>query len=277
MKSWLRYLPIIVLCTALFTGYADKAQASKGGAAKAGTEEDIPAKIRGDWALPDCKSYDEAIIITRHFYLRSDKDGSQFWPLESVQKQKDYWVMPIEGEKHPVRVEADGVLKIGLLTGKPPEKWPKSWDALQMDGRREYTGCAEVPAILPDPLVRVMKHIDEIEEACNADLSPTCTKLLFDIADENKNGKISVREMKTAAAMLVSIAALVENNTVSRSTLDKAVYQSMRETDRIAARVTPKGKELSYKDFTGFLKKSDSILLRDTLMGIGTLIPGFKE
>src|SRR5277367_3730774 len=107
MKSWFRHLPVILLCCVLFTGYAAKAQA----------EEDVPAKIRGNWALPDCKSYDEALIITRHFYLKSDKDGSQLWRLDAARQQKDYWVMPIEGVKRPVQVQADGVLKIALLTG----------------------------------------------------------------------------------------------------------------------------------------------------------------
>lgn len=268
MRSW---LPVIFLCTALFTGYAAKAQVIS----KAWAEQDVPAKIRGNWALPDCNTYDEALIITRHFYLKSDKDGSQFWRLDVANKQKDYWVMPIEGVKRPVQLQADGVLKIGLLTGQNPEKWPRSWDGLTMDGHREYMGCVEIPAILPDPLVRVMQHIDEIESMCHESLTPSCTKLLFDIADENKNGKISLREMKSAAAMLASMAALAENNTVSRDALDKAVYQSLRETDRIAAKLGDR--EMTYKDFSGFLAKADSVPLREALMSVNKVIPGFKE
>ncbi len=105
MKICLCRLFIVLMCAALFMGYAATARA----------QEETPAKIRGNWALPDCKSYDEALIITRHFYLKADKDGSQFWPLSSISKQKDYWIMPVDGQKHPVRVEADGVLKVGLL------------------------------------------------------------------------------------------------------------------------------------------------------------------
>jgi len=182
--------------------------------------------------------------------------------------------MPVEGEKHPVRLEADGVLKIGLLTGKPPKNWPKSWDNLTMDGHREYMGCAEIPAILPDPLVRVMQHIDEIDEACHTGLSSTCTKLLFDIADENKNGKISLKEMKTAAAMLADMAALAKNNTVSRDALDKAVYQALRETDRIAAKLG--GREMIYTDFTDFLAKADSAPLREALKNVSAVVPGLR-
>jgi hypothetical protein len=271
MKNWFRHLPVIILCTALFTGYAVKAQASK-----TTTEGDVSAKIRGNWALPDCKSYEEALIITRHFYLKSDKDGSQFWPLESLAKQKDYWVMSVEGKNHPVRIEADGVLKVGLLD-KTPKKWPKTWDSLSMDGHREYMGCVETPAILPDPLVRVMKHIDEIADACHESMSQSCTKLLFNIADENKDGKISVKEMKTAAAMLASMSALIEYNTVTRAAMDKIVYQSYRETDRIAAWLMPKGREMSYGDFSGFLAQSDSMPLHEALLGVSPLIPGFKE
>jgi hypothetical protein len=185
--------------------------------------------------------------------------------------------MPIEGVQRPVQVQADGVLKVGLLTVKNPAKWPKNWDGLTMDGHREYMGCVEIPAILPDPLVRVMKHMDDIEAACHESLTPSCTKLLFDIADENKNGKISLREMKSAAAMLASMAALAKNNTVSRNDLDKIVYQSMRETDRIAAKLMPNGREMTYADFSGFLTKADSVLLHVALTQVGTIIPGFKE
>ena len=268
MKKW---LPVIFLCTALFTGYAAKAQVIS----KAWAEQDVPAKICGNWALPDCKSYEEALIITRHFYLKSDKNGSQLWRLESIARQKDYWVMPIEGVKRPVQVQADGVLKVGLLTGSNPKNWPQSWDSLSMDGHREYMGCVEIPAILPDPLVRVMQHIDEIEAACHASLTTSCTKLLFDIADENKNGKISLREMKDAAAMLASLAALARNNTVSRDALDKAVYQSMRETDRIA-KLMPNGRELTYEDFSGVLAKADSAPLHEALMSVSKIVPGFS-
>jgi len=261
MKKWLSF---IFLCIALSTGYAAKAQA----------EQEVPAKIRGNWALPDCNAYEEGVIITRHFYLRSDKDGSQLWPIAPAAKQKDYWVMPVEGVKRPVQVQADGVLNIGLMPAEFTGKWPKSWDSLQMDGHREYMGCAEIPAIIPDPLVRVMQHIDEIDTACHASLSQKCTKLLFAIADENKNGKISLKEMKTAAAMLADIAALAKNNTVTRDALDKAVYQALRETDRISAKLG--GREMSYKDFISFLKKADSAQLREALKNVGTVVPGFK-
>ena len=160
MKKW---LPVIFLCTALSTGYAIKAQSSK-----VVSEQEVPAKIRGNWALPDCNAYEEALIITRHYYLRSDKDGSRFWTLSASSKQKDYWVMPIEGQKRPVRLEADGVLKIGLLAPESKKQWPKNWDSLHMDGHREYMGCVEIPAVLPDPLVRVMKHMILLQHATQA-------------------------------------------------------------------------------------------------------------
>ncbi len=145
-----------------------------------------------------------------------------------------------------------------------------------MDGHREYMGCVEIPAILPDPLVRAMKHLDEVNAACHAGFSESCTRLLFKIADENKNGKISLKEMKTTAAMLASLAALTGNNTVSRDALDKAVFQGLMETDHIAFQLAPDGHEVSYKDFSGFLTKIDSAPLREALMRIGRVIPGFK-
>jgi hypothetical protein len=185
--------------------------------------------------------------------------------------------MPVEGEKHPVQVQADGVLKIGLMEGKPPKKWPKGWDALPMDGHREYMGCVEIPAILPDPLVRAMKHIDDVGNACHGSFSEACKQLLFTIADENRDKKISLREMKTAASMLASMALLAKDHAASREALDKAVYQSLQETDRIAARLMPDGREMGYKDFSGFVARSDSPLLHEALADIGRIIPGLKD
>lgn len=262
--GWQRCLFLVLLLTVFFC--VARAQA-----------EEVPKKIRGNWALPDCKSYDEALIITHHFYLRSDKDGSQLWLLSASDKHGDYWVMPVEGEKHPVQVTADGVLKIGLTDGATPKKWPKGWDRLQMDGHREYMGCVEIPAIIPDPLVRAMAHIDEVEKACHSSLSDSCKQLLFSIADENKNKKISLSEMKTAASMLASIAVLAKDHTANREALDKAVYQSLQETDKNAARLMPDGREMSYKDFSDFVAKADSAPLRDALADIGKIIPGFKD
>ena len=268
MEKW---LPVILICTALFTGYAPKAQA-----AKSVTEQEVPVKIRGNWAMPDCGNYEEALIITRHYYLRADKNGSQFWFLPVTSKQKDYWVISIEGQKRPVRVEADGVLKIGL-PDTPPKKWPAQWDHLGIDGHREYMGCAEIPAILPNPLVRVMEHIDDIAATCRTSLSSACTKLLFDTADENKNHKISLREMKNAATMLASLSVLTENHSVSRTMMDKAVYRALHETDRIATRINASGHEMSYDDFNGFLKKADSPLLQQALKNVSVIVPGFRN
>jgi len=56
-----------------------------------------------------------------------------------------------------------------------------------------------------------MHHIDDIASACHASLTPACSKLLFDIADENKNGKISPKELKNAATMLASLAAVAKD------------------------------------------------------------------
>lgn len=262
-------LLVIFLCSALFTAYGAKAQVSKAWAAEA-----IPAKIRGNWALPDCRAYEEGLIITKHFYLKSDKDSSRFWPIDSVAKHKDYWILRIEGKERPARIEADGVLKIANLPGPAPQKWPRTWDALGIDSRHEYMGCADIPAILPDPLVRVMQHIDEIESACHDSLSAACAQTLFNAADTNKNKKISPGELKKAGAMLASIAALIENNTVSRDVMDKAIYQSMRESDRINAQRG--NKDLTARDFDGFLGRTDSKPLLDALMSVGTLIPGLK-
>jgi len=268
MKKGLFYLPIVLLCTALFTGYGAKAQ----DVFKPGKSA-VPGRMLGNWALPDCRAYDEALMITRHFYLKSNKDGSQFWPISVLMKKKDYTLLSVEGAPHPARIENDGVLKIGT-PDQPVQKWPKTWAALPMDSKREYMGCADIPAILPDPLVRVMVQIDAIESACHATLSKKCTQLLFDIADDNKNRKISLNEMKMAGAMLTGVSILIENHSATRNTLDKAFYESFRESDRIFKTMSPEGNELSYRDFSGFLQ-TDSVLLKKTLTNIGTVFPPF--
>ncbi len=217
------------------------------------------------------------MMISRRFALQSTAAGSRFWPVLVFARKKDYLVLETEGWKRPARLEEDGILKIGVLSGKAPEKWPQGWDSLKLDGRREYMRCADVPALLPDPLARVMLRIDGIGEACGADLSEGCARLLFKTADDDKNGKISIMEMKMAGAMLSGVAALVRGSEVSRSALDKTLYESVREGERIAESMLQVKDELGPSDFSGFLPGTNSALLRNALADVGVLFPAFME
>ncbi len=268
MKFWLRHLLIILLCTALFTGFAAKAQASK--------ERDMPRRMRGYWAMPDCGTYSQALIITRHFYLQTGHKGSQLRPIGPIAKRKDYWVIPVAGVVRPVKVTADGQLTIGILAGPNPARWPHRWRDLLLNDRQEYMACAEIPTILPPPLVSAMKHIDRIDDACRADMGSACRHALFDTADKNKNGKISPQEMESAAVDLGGVALLAKHRVVSGPMLDQANDDDMRAADRLAKRFMPNGRGMSYAEFSGFVAKAQSQRLDDALADIGTLIQGFR-
>ncbi len=235
----------------------------------------MPPRMRGYWALPDCGSYSKALIITRHFYLQTDRQGSQFRFIAPIAKRKDYWVMPVAGVVRPVKVTADGQLTIGIPAGQNPARWPHRWRDLMLNDRQEYMACAEIPEILPPPLVSAMKHIDGIDAACHADMTSTCTHALFDAADQNKDGKISGQEMESAAVDLGSMALLVKNHIASGQMLDQANHDSVQEAERLARRFMPNG-GMSYADFNGFVQKAQSRGLTAALEDIGTLIPGLR-
>lgn len=76
--------------------------------------------------------------------------------------------------------------------------------------------------------------------------------------------------------MLAGISILIKDHHVSRHDLDKILYQSLQEGDRIAAILMPKGQELSYQDFSGLLEKAPSAPLNKALKDIGILFPGFR-
>ncbi len=241
----------------------------------------MPARMQGDWAMPDCRSYNKALVITRRFYLQTDNENTQFRPIAPLAAKKDYWLIPVAGVVRPVKVTADGQLTIGILVGGildggNPVRWPQRWKGLTLNDRQEYMACAITPTILQPPLVRVMKHIGRIAAVCHANMTADCEHLLFGIADENHDGKISPQEMQSAAVMLGDMALLVKKRTVGNAALARADKTNAREAGRLAKRFMPKGGGMTYADFQRFVEKAQSERLDAALRAIAMLIPGFR-
>jgi len=209
---------------ALFTGIAAKAQA----------EVSIPAALQGNWASPDCGNYTEGVILTRGFYLKSTEGETAFGPVSLAGGGRDYKALNIAGNVHPVMRTEDSLLKIGNLEGFAPDVWPKTWDELALDGRNEYTGCPEAPAVIPVPLIHVMGFIDEMKKSCAVSVTQACRKLLFSIADSNKNKKISPAEIKKLGAMLFVFAPLAGGGSISTPDLEAAYKAGMDEGEKAA-------------------------------------------
>ncbi|MBU6475914.1 MAG: hypothetical protein KGQ70_08090, partial [Alphaproteobacteria bacterium] len=209
--------------------------------------------------------------------LQTGHENSLFRPIAPAGQKTDYSLVPVAGVVRPVNVSADGQLTIGIVDGPNPAPWPRAWSGLMLNDRQEYMACATVPSILPPPLVRAMKHIDRVAAACHAaGMTSACAHLLFDIADENHDGKISRQEMKSAAAMLGGMALLVKNSAVSRAALGSEERADEREAGRLARRFMPDGGGMTYADFSGFAARAQSGRLDSALAGIGALIHGFR-
>jgi len=250
MNDPVRRSLILVFCLALFTVCGAKAQ-----------EPDIPVKMQGVWAAPDCKNVDEALILASGYGFRTDGAANTLWPLPPVTQKRDYWLMQMNGEQNPVRLEADGVLKI-ISMPKPEKGWPSKWSALHTDEAQEYMGCAETPALLPEPLVRAMKHIDALAAACTGGTG--CAENFFKAADENHDGKVSLRELRNAAISLAEITKLT-HGTASRDALDKSTFVALREADALSG-----GRSLTAEDFS----RLSSPFLEQTLAEIKYFITG---
>ena len=115
--------------------------------------QEIPSEIQGNWASPDCGRYSEGLILSRHFYLKSTKKDMTLLPAQKDGKRADYLILSLGGDKRPIRLEDDGILKIGIYGDK---KDAKNWDDLQLDSRMEYTACPEAPSIVPKLMARLM-------------------------------------------------------------------------------------------------------------------------
>jgi len=259
----------VFLIAALCSWNSAKAQASDG----------IPKQIQRNWALPDCHKYDEALVLSRYFYLQSTDNDMTLLPAEVASEKDDYWILKIGGENHPAQLQEDGVLKIGTYGTKGTGG--KTWDSLDLDHRDEYTGCEKPPKLIPNVMLRLMRYIDRIKDQCTLSVTNECAGVLFKMADENSDKKLSQSEIKHAVAAAIIFAELAEKQTVadkdSLALIAKSkVNGEMIATDLLRNYDANNSKSLDYNEIVADFKAPEFPIVKETLLKAGTLLPAFK-
>jgi hypothetical protein len=253
--------------------FAVHAQAGK-------TETAVSAAFQGNWAAPDCGHYEEAMVLTASFFLKSTESETTLWPAYPAGRGADYAVITIAGEDRPAARTEDSLLRLGRLNAPAPKKWPKDWDSLDLNGADEYAGCHDMPALVPLPLVHILAQIDKIAAACAADVTPACRKILFSFVDANKNKKLSPAEFKKAGGLLAVFAALAERHTVPTTDLESAYKQGINDGAVVAGQLLDlrdknKSGDLDEKELAGFTAELNSAPLQAALKSAGKILPAF--
>jgi hypothetical protein len=270
MRQRSRISLLIFLILALCSWNGAKAQAS----------DEIPKKIQRNWAQPDCGDVEEAVVLSRYFYLRSTETDLTLLPAGLDGKRQDYWLMDFGGAATPARLENDGILKIGT-PAKPGAGWPKTWDQLPLDDTQEYTGCEAAPKVVPKVLQRLMRYIDRIKEQCTMSVTNECAGVLFKLADENGDRKISEAEIRRTALSAILFAELAQRKNLSSAEAMKIVADSRMAALQIADAVLAahgktRSQSLDYNELMGDFKPPELPIVKQTLEKAGVLLPSFK-
>lgn len=244
----------------------------------------LPDQIQGNWALPDCGTYDEALVFSRYFYLRSLPGSQTLFPAGLERQAADYAILSLKDQKAPVQFENDGILTLALLERPPSRRvrnWPKDWEKLPIDQTIEYTACTEAPSIVPQNLRRLMRYIDRIQAECTVSLSNDCTRVVFKYADLDNDNQIDQPEMQKGLAVLAMLAELAGGSPVtaaqSGSAVDAAHAQEAHIIDvLIALYDTDQSRTLDYNEIVADIALPAMPLIPAMLDKIGAILPAFK-
>jgi hypothetical protein len=260
----------IFLIAVLYSWNIQKAQAS----------DEMPKKVQRNWASPDCGDYDTALIISRFFYLKSTEDEMSLMPATLSSQKQDYFVLDLAGTDTPARLENDAILKIGSYAKDSP-RGPDTWDDLKLDDTEEFTGCLEAPAIVPKVLQRFMRYVDRIKEQCTLSVNNECAGVLFKLADENGDKRLSVAEIRRTVSSAVLFAALADKKTLTSQEAMKLIHDSAPQAQQVAdalmaAYDKKHSGKLDYNELMADFHAPDVPIVKETLEKAGTLLPSFK-
>lgn len=268
MKNRFPVALFIFLIAVLSSGNAGKAQAS----------DSIPQNIQRNWALPDCGNYEEALVLSRYFYLKSTEKDMTLLPATVDSKKKDFWILDLGGEETPVQLQEDGVLKIGAWGDS---RRGSEWDKLSLAGSSEYTGCVEPPKLVPKVMLRMMRFIDRIKDQCTVSVTNECAGVLFKMADEDSSKKLTKKEIEKAVSATIIFAALADKKTLPDNESLALIKSSKADGTKIANLLLAtydkdKSKSLDYNELMEDFKAPDMPIVKDTLLKAGVLLPSFK-
>ena len=252
--------------------------------AKAQELDALPDQIQGNWALPDCGTYDEALVFSRYFYLRALTDRQILLPAGLERQAEDYAILSLKDQKAPVQFENDGILSLALLEQTPARRvrnWPNDWGKLPIDQTIEYTACTDTPSIVPQNLRRLMRYIDRIQGECTVSMSNDCTRVVFKYADLDNDNKIDKTEMQKGLSVLALLADLANGAPVTNEQSHKAL-EAVKAAEPhiidvlIAQYDTDKSRDLDYNEIVADISLPAMPLIPDMLDKISAILPAFK-
>lgn len=184
-----------------------------------------------------------------------------------------------------------------LPSCKTPEKafvatrsfgWTATRDTLAVSAdpsisdKADYTPCTTLPKLIPKTTHRLIRYLDRVKEQCVLSVKNDCARVMFKLADENNNRKLTPAEFKKAAAAAVLFGRLAKAKTLTRADMKTLASETRSEIDKLTSDFFTlydknKSKDLDYNelvsnDFTA----PPSPLLKVTLEEIGIFIPAFK-
>jgi len=255
-----------------------------GNMAKAQELTALPDKIQGNWALPDCGIYDEALLFTRYFYLKSSPEGLSLRPAGLDRQAEDYMILSLSGAAAPVQIEDDGILTLGVLERPPARRtrnWPRLWERLPHDQTVEYTACTQAPSVVPKNMVRLMRFVDRLRDACAVTNSKDCARVAFKLADSDNNNRLSRAEVLAATESLMLFAEMGAQTTLDAATIAKIKERAQNEGEKIATDLMTrydanKSGDLDYNEIVDNFTPPALPVIRDMAEKAGNLLPALR-
>ncbi len=253
-----------------------------GNMAKAQELTAVPDQIQGNWALPDCRINDEALLFTRYFYLKSSDAGLSLRPAGLRQEAGDYMILSLAGAAAPVQVENDRILSLALLQQAPARRlryWPQMWEKLPHGETLKYASCDKIPKIVPVNMARLMRYADRLRDACNITSDRNCARVIFKFADSDNDKKVGLPEIVAAthSLMLFAELAAAQGPTGSpdlQKIKDRAAIEGGKIADDLLARYdTNKSGDLDYNETMGNVTPPMMPIMREMMEKASSLLP----
>ncbi len=253
-----------------------------GNMAKAQELTAVPDQIQGNWALPRCGIYEEALLFTRYFYLKSSDAGLSLRAAGLKHEAGDYTILSLAGAAAPVRVENDRILSLALLEKSPAKlarHWPQMWEKLPHRETLRYTACDKSPQKVPANMLRLMRYADRLRDTCSINSDGNCARVIFKFADSDNNKKVGLAEIVSATHSLMLFAELAAARGVtSPADLDKiknrAAIEGGKIADDLLARYDAnKSGDLDYNETMGDVTPPMLPIMREMMEKSSDLLP----
>ena len=152
----------------------------------------------------------------------------------------------------------------------------------QISDKKVYKPCTTLPKIVPKSAQRLIRYLDRVKEQCVLSVKNDCARVMFKLADENSDRKLTPTEFKKAVASAVLFGELAKLKTLTDKEMKTLATETKENVDKLTSDFfmlydSNKSKDLDYNEimpekFTA----PESPLLKVTLEKIGLLIPAFK-